>query len=100
MPKIRFTNIKYKVRKDCAFPIGLTFYYEHVGTLGFITLYKSGKFYTDLFDSGINIKYARKILKIANRYRRRLVIKQKFLILKNKLRRSNKYETNDNSLRR
>ena len=71
-----FDIFKYEVDKDLGFPVIITFYYRYNGEkIGFIEIYRTGICYTDLFGSGIHIKYITKMLRIANKERVKRKIK-------------------------
>lgn len=71
--------MKYIVDKCNGFPVEIDFYYENVGYIGFIEIYRNCKFYSNIdFNNGRNIQQARKMLRIANKERIKRIIKDKF----------------------
>lgn len=71
--------MKYKVDNYTGFPVEIDFYYENVGKIGFIEIYRNGKFYSNIdFNNGRNIQQTRKMLRIANKERIKRIIKDKF----------------------
>lgn len=77
-----FGNYKYEVENNNYFPIVINFYFRYLnddlGLLGFIEIYKNGILYSDMFDGGIHCGTVRKMLKIADKERKKLILKQKF----------------------
>ena len=74
--------MKYRIDGNgWSFPIEIYFdKYSVEDKIGFIEVYRTGKIYSNLFNAGMSIKEMRKILKIANRERIKLIIKQKLFI--------------------
>ena len=63
--------MKYKIIEK-GFPIEIEIYYENIGTLGMIEVYRTGKIYfihelSNNINAGMNIKDINKILKIAKK---------------------------------
>lgn len=74
-----FGNYKYEVENNDYFPIVINFYFRYSNAeLGFIEIYRNGKLYSDMFDGGIHCGTVRKMLKIADKERKKLILKQKF----------------------
>ena len=74
-----FGNYKYEVENNNYFPIVINFYFRYLNDdLGFIEIYKNGILYSDMFDGGIHCGTVRKMLKIADKERKKLILKQKF----------------------
>ena len=64
-------------------PLEIELYYENVGTIGMIEVYRTGKMYfvkemTNNINSGMSIKDINKILKIAKKELRKEKIRQFF----------------------
>lgn len=70
--------MKYKLEYKYGFPVIINYYYENVGEIGFIEIYRTGKFYTNVFESGIDYKKAIKMLKIAKKELRKQKIRTWF----------------------
>lgn len=69
----------YKLEEKYGFPLVIRFYYQQSKLeIGFIEIYKTGKFYTNIFESGISLKTSKKILKIAGRELRKQKIRTYF----------------------
>ena len=74
-----FGNYKYEVENNHYFPIVINFYFRYSNEeLGFIEIYENGILYSDMFDGGIHCGTVRKMLKIADKERKKLILKQKF----------------------
>ncbi len=59
--------MKYKLEYEYGWPVIIHYYYENIGEIGFIEIYRTGKFYTNAFNVGISYKLAMKMLKIAKK---------------------------------
>ena len=74
-----FGNYKYEIENNDYFPIVINFYFRYSNEeLGFIEIYENGILYSDMFDGGIHCGTVRKMLKIADKERKKLILKQKF----------------------
>lgn len=74
--------MKYKVVEK-GNPLEIELYYENVGIIGMIEVYRTGKIYfihemTNNINSGMSIKQINKILKIAKKELRKEKIRQFF----------------------
>ncbi len=74
--------MKYKVVEK-GNPLEIELYYENVGIMGMIEVYRTGKIYfihemTNNINSGMSIKQINKILKIAKKELRKEKIRQFF----------------------
>ena len=74
--------MKYRII-EAGFPIEIEIYREHIGTIGMIEVYKSGKIYflhelTNNINAGMSIKDINRILKIAKKEIRKEKIRQWF----------------------
>ena len=74
--------MKYRIVEK-GFPIEIEIYYENVGVIGMIEVYRTGKMYfihemTNNINSGMSIKEINKILKIAKKELRKEKIRQWF----------------------
>ena len=71
--------MKYVVEEKYGFPLLIRFYYRESNLeIGFIEIYRTGKFYTNIFVGGMSLKTSRKILKIANKELRKEKIRNFF----------------------
>lgn len=70
-----FSIFKYKTDGCLGFPVELTIYFRHSNKeIGFIEIYKNGTIYNNIFDKGLNIKYIRQMLRVANKERIKRII--------------------------